>query len=339
MARVLVTGATGFIGRHLVRRLVERGDQVRCLVRCLDHRPLLAGDPLPSAVECVLGDITERESLDRAVAGIETVYHLAGATLVIQLSTFRLVNSRGTRYLAEACARCSVPPTFLYISSLAAAGPSQHYPRREDCPPCPVSEYGRSKLGGERILRTLAGRLPVTVLRPPCVFGPGEPFLLKLLHQARWGIVLRPGHCNFRLSWIYVADLVEAMVLAAERGRRLLPDAVPEDERGVYFVALDERPTVTELANLLAKVIDSRSVWDIRVPALLCWLGAHVNHYRTWLTGRAYWLNSDKIREALAGSWVCDANKAKRELGFVCRTDLMTGLRATVRWYHDQGWL
>src|SRR5215467_2172732 len=121
MARVLVTGATGFIGRHLVRRLVERGDQVRCLVRCLDHRALLAGDPLPSPVECVLGDITVRESLDRAVAGIETVYHLAGATLVIQLSNFRLVNSRGTRYLAEACARCSIPPTFVYISSLAAA--------------------------------------------------------------------------------------------------------------------------------------------------------------------------------------------------------------------------
>jgi nucleoside-diphosphate-sugar epimerase len=336
MARVLVTGATGFIGHHLVRRLVERGYQVRCLVR---RWPLLAGDPLPSAVEYVQGDITVREALDAAVAGVETVYHLAGATLAIHPSTFRRVNSLGTRYLAEACARCSTPPTFVYISSLAAAGPSRQRPRSEDRPSCPVSAYGRSKLGGERNLRKLASRLPATILRPPCVFGPGELYMLKLLQQIRYGIVLRPGHRSFRLSWIYVDDLVEAIFLAAERGQRLLPDADPDDERGVYFVSLDELPTVIELANLLAELMGRRHCWDLRVPALLCWLGACVNDYRALLTGRAYFVNSDKLREALAGSWTCDASKAKRELDFVCRTDLMTGLRTTVRWYHDRGLL
>lgn len=339
MARVLVTGATGFIGQHLVRRLVERGDRVRCLVRKLERgRPLVA-DSLASQVELALGDIQVRESLDGAVAGVETVYHLAGATLPTQRKTFRLVNSQGTRNLAEACARCSPPPTFIYISSLAAAGPSHHCPRQEKDPPCPVSEYGRSKLGGEQSLRTLAGRLPVTILRPPCVFGPGERFLLKLLQQLRWGITLRPGHRCFRLSWIYVADLVEAMILAAERGQRLLPDAVPHDETGVYFVAIDETCTVTEFAALLGEMLDRRNRWDICVPSLLCWLGAYVNDSRTRLFGRTFWLNSDKLREALAGSWICDAGKAKRELGFVCRTDLATGLRATVRWYRDHGWL
>lgn len=336
MARVLVTGATGFIGHHLAQHLVERGDQVRCLVR---RRPLRVGDPLPSAVEYAVGDITVRESLDAAVAGIETVYHLAGATLTVHPSTFRLVNSRGTRHLAEACASCSVPPTFVYISSLAAAGPTHHRPRSEDCPPCPVSEYGRSKLGGERNLRAMAGRLSVTILRPPCVFGPGERFMLKLLHQVRWGFSMRPGHRVFRLSWIYVADLVEAMVLAAERGCRLLPGAAPNDERGVYYVALDTCHTVTGFADLLAEVLDRQKHWDICVPPILCWLGAYVNDCRAQLTGRVFWLNSDKLREALAGSWICDASKAKRELGFVCRTDLMTGLRTTIRWYQDHGWL
>ncbi len=341
MARVLVTGATGFIGRHLVRRLVERGDQVRCLVRNPDRlRAMPIDSPLPSDVEYVRGDVTVRDSLEEAVSGVETVYHLAGATLAIHPCTYRLVNARGTRWLAEACAGRSVPPTFVYISSLAAAGPSRYRPLSEDYPPRPVSDYGRSKLDGERSLRSLAGRLPITVLRPPCVFGPGEPYLLKLLRLARRGIVLHPGLDKSRHSWIYVEDLVEAMVLAAERGRRLVPYADPlRDESGVYFVALDERPTVTELANLMAEAVGSRISWSIRVPLPLCWLGAYINDYRARPVGRAYWLNSDKLREILAGSWICDPSKAKHELGFVCRNDLATGLRATARWYHDRGWL
>ncbi len=339
MARVLVTGATGFIGYHLVRHLLKRGDQVRCLVRNLDQRsPQQGRGPLPSAVECVLGDITSPKQLDEAVASIEIVYHLAGATLAIRSNTFPVVNAWGTRCLAEACARSSTPPTFIYASSLAAAGPSDYRrPLNERCPPRPVSEYGRSKLAGERHLRALAARMPSTILRLPSVLGPAEPYMLKLLGLARRGIIVRPGHRNLHLSWINVVDLVEAMVLAAERGRRLKPNAVSDDETGVYFLAREQPFTASELANLLAEVTDSRINWDICVPALLCWLAAYVNDCRTWLTGRTYWLNSDKLREALAGSWTCDAAKAKRELGLVCPTDLKTTLHSIIRWSRDQG--
>lgn len=340
MARVLVTGATGFIGYHLVRHLVERGDQVRCLVRSLDQRrPQSGRSLLPSAVECVLGDITVREHLDEAVAGIEVVYHLAGATLAIRPNTFRVVNSWGTRCLAEACARCSTPPTFIYTSSLAAAGPSGLRPLSERCPPRPVSEYGRSKLGGERQLRALASRLPATILRPPSVLGPAEPYMLRLLRLAKRGLVLRPGHRNIHLSWIDVADLVEATVLAAQRGQRLKPNAVSDDETGVYFLAHEQPFTASELVNLLTELMDSPNSWHICVPTLLCWLAAYVNDCRTRLTGRTYWLNSDKLREAMAHFWTCDPSKAKHELGFVCRTDLKTTLQCIVRWSRDQGLL
>ena len=333
MARVLVTGGTGFIGRHLVRRLAERGDRVRCLVR----DPRRASVSAAPAVEYVQGDVTASDSLDAAVSGMEVVYHLAGATLPVRRSDYPEVNAEGTRRLAEACTRRENPPVFLYVSSLAAAGPARDdRPLTEDCPPQPVSEYGRSKLAAERYLRGLAGKLPITVLRPPSVFGPGDPYTFKLFRLARWGVMLVPGRRVFRLSWIDVADLIEAMLLAALRGRRL--DSASE-ETGVYFVALDERPTIAELTQLLAETAGRRRLRTFHVPIFLGPLGAYINDLRSRLTGRAYWLNPDKLREAVAGSWICDPSKAKRELGFACQTDLASGLRAASRWYHDHGWL
>ena len=336
MARVLVTGGTGFIGRHLVRRLAERGDHVRCLVRDPRRASATAGPDAP-AVEYVQGDVTVPDSLDDAVSGMDVVYHLAGATLPVRRSDYMEVNAEGTRRLAEACARRENPPVFLYVSSLAAAGPAKDdHPLTEDCPPQPVSEYGRSKLAAEGYLWGLAGKLPITVLRPPSVFGPGDLYTFKLFYLARWGLMFVPGRRVIRLSWIGVADLVEAMLLAAERGRRL---GSASADAGVYFVALDERPNVTELMHLLAEIAGRRRLRVLHVPIFLGWLGAYINDLRGRLLGRAYWLNPDKLREAVAGSWICDPNKAERELGFACHIDLASGLRAASLWYHDHGWL
>jgi nucleoside-diphosphate-sugar epimerase len=336
MARVLVTGGTGFIGRHLVRRLAERGDRVRCLVRDPQRASTSAGPDAP-AVEYIQGDVMVPDALDAAVSGMEVVYHLAGATLPLRRSDYLEVNAEGTHRLAEACARRENPPVFLYISSLAAAGPAKDdHALTENCPPQPVSEYGRSKLAAERYLRALADKLPITVLRPPGVFGPGDPYTFKLFRLARWGLMFVPGRRVFHLSWIGVADLVEAIILAAERGRRL--DSTSADV-GIYFVALDERPNVAELTHLLAEIAGRHRLRVFHVPVFLGRLGAHINDLRSRLTGRGYWLNSDKIREVVAGSWICDPSKAKSELGFACHTDLVSGLRAASRWYHDHGWL
>lgn len=336
MARVLVTGGTGFIGRPLVRRLVEHGDQVRCLVRDPQRASASAGSD-SAEVEYIQGDVTVSAALTEAVSDTEIVYHLAGATLPVRRSDYMEVNAEGTRRLAEACARRQNPPVFVYVSSLAAAGPAKDdHPLTEDCPPQPVSEYGRSKLAAEKYLRELAGKLPITVLRPPSVFGPGDLYTFKLFYLARWGLMFVPGRRVIRLSWIGVADLVEAMLLAAERGRRL---GFGSEDAGVYFVALDERPNVTELTQLLAEIAGRRRLRIFHVPIFLGRLGAHINDLRSRLMGRAYWLNPDKLREAVAGSWICDPSKAKRELGFACHTDLADGLRAASRWYHDHGWL
>lgn len=339
MALALVTGGSGFIGRHLVAHLAERGQSVRCLTRRLDTPP-----GFPPGVERVQCDLATDASLDEALRGVTVVYHLAGATLPTRKRVYWQVNAEGTLRLAEACARQSEPPILVHVSSLAAAGPAwQDQPLREDCSCQPVSEYGRSKLAAERHLRALGDRLPVTILRPPIVFGPWDRYLVRLFRLIRSGINLVPGPMMPRHSWIYVDDLVEAMLLAAERGQRLADPGIDGpnslDDQGLYFVALDEQPTLAEVAYLAAEAQSCRAPRTIHVPRFLCWMGARFNDLRTRILGRTYWLCSDKLREALAGSWICSADKAKRELGFVCRVNLTQGFRITIDWYHDQGWL
>jgi dihydroflavonol-4-reductase len=333
MARVLVTGATGFIGRHLVRHLVKRGDRVRCLIHEKEARVADA--------ECFPGDITLPVTLDRAIREVDVVYHLAGATVVASPHRYKAVNSLGTRHLGEACARLANPPVLVFLSSLAAAGPTiPDQPRREEDAPVPVSEYGRSKLQAEHYLRQVAGRLPITVLRPPGVFGPGDTNLLTLFKIARWGVNFIPGSVDQQLSFIYVDDLVEALPYAAEQGERLLDQGSGLDHaRGIYFVAMEERCSLEGLGGLAANAMGRDAVRPLVIPAWVGKIVTRTNDFLARLTMQPMLLTSDKMSEALAGSWICSSASARRAWGFTCRTRLAEGFQKTVRWYRQQGWL
>jgi nucleoside-diphosphate-sugar epimerase len=332
MARALVTGATGFIGRHLVAVLAERGDRVRCLVR----RPAGEQPFGPLDVEYHRGDVTDAASLAEAVRDVDVIYHVAGATLVRTPKQYMAVNAEGTRHLAAACAGQPRPPKIVYVSSLAAAGPSTpERPRTETDPPAPVSEYGRSKLAAEEHLRAAADRVPATVLRPPGVIGPGDPHNLVLFRAARRGLIAAPGSTAHRLSWIDVDDLARALLLATERGEVLGPDG----GRGVYFVALDEMPTYAELGRLVGAAVGCEHVRAVAAPRALCRAVGRVNDLRVWLTGRPLLLTTDKMREGVAGSWTCSSAKAKRDLGFACRVGLADSFRRMAAWYAERGLL
>jgi nucleoside-diphosphate-sugar epimerase len=333
MPCVFVTGATGFIGRHLVKYLIAQGEQVRCLIH-RNEAPL-------AGVECVRGDITAPETLGSVVQGVDVVYHLAGATRVVSPRCYRPINGLGTRNLGEACACLSNPPTLVYLSSLAAAGPSSpDRPRREEDPPVPVSEYGRSKLMGERFLRRLADRLPVTVVRPPGVFGPGDRNLLPLFKTARLGLNFVPSRIDQRMSLIYVDDLVRSLPRAAAHGERLRGATAGLDHpQGVYFVGMDECPSMVELGNLAGRAVNQGAVRSVPIP---CWLGrivGHANDFVSRLTMQPLLLSSDKMREAVAGSWTCSSEKAKGAWGFACPIELADRLQETVRWYRRHRWL
>ena len=255
MTRALITGATGFMGRHLVRAAVSQGYDVTCLVRTASATKQLDG----LSVRRVCGDVTSRDSLAAAIEGQDVVFHLAGCVKAIQPRRFYEINERGTGNIAEACAARCTPPVLIVVSSLAAMGPSSpERPRQEADPPKPVSHYGRSKLAGESAARKLADRVPTTIIRPPAVFGKGDPATCELYRViARWGIHFVPTWREHRLSLIHADDLANLLLLAVNRGRRL-PGVAQQSLKpgeGCYFAACERDVTFADWGRMIGDAL------------------------------------------------------------------------------------
>ena len=340
MASVLVTGATGFIGYHLCRTLRDRGDDVTCLVRTTSNTQWLE----QLGVALVYGDLTDRSTLLSAVAGKSAVYHAAGCVETTRWRQFFEVNEKGTESMAAICAEQETPPVLVTISSLAAVGPSSGGRlRSEGDPAAPVSAYGRSKRAGEIAAQAYADRVPITVVRPPMVLGEGDRKGLKLFKSiAHYRCHLVPGLVLRRYSVVHVADLVEGILLAGKRGRRLLPACQEEGERadtGCYFLAGREHPTYRELGQMVKAALCRPYVPIVPMPMPIVWLIASTGEIAGRLRGRAPFLNLDKCREVAAGSWVCSPQRAIDELGFSPGPPLVERLRQTIAWYRREGWL
>ncbi|WP_182866670.1 NAD-dependent epimerase/dehydratase family protein [Rhodopirellula sp. JC639] len=335
MANVLVTGATGFIGTQLVRHLSSRGDRVTCLVRSTsDRRGLQAFAP-----QFLVGDLSDRRSLDDAVRDCDVVFNLAGTTKALRQREFEQANVLGPRLLAEACADRDTPPTLVHVSSLAAAGPCNgSTPRTETDDPTPVSDYGKSKLRGEAALLEFAASVPISILRPPIVLGPGDRDGFEMFGGiAKWNLHLVPGFADHLFSVIDVDDLCHALQHVASSGKRVCHNAT--DRRGIYFAAADETPTYAELGQMIGRSLGKQHVWIVRSPSPLIWTIATINSGISRLRGRPHILSIDKAREATAGSWACDATRLRQETGFQPAKTLQERIDETTSWYIDNGWI
>jgi nucleoside-diphosphate-sugar epimerase len=337
MPFALVTGASGFIGGHVAEGLARRGWRVRCLVRD-PARYTLAAD----AVELFTGDVGRPDSLAAAVAGADVVFHLAGLTCALHPGELLAVNCAGTAAVARACRELARPPVLVHVSSLAAAGPTERGSlRREHDEPAPVSNYGRSKRAGELEVEAAAADVPVTVVRPGIVFGErGREMLSMVRPIARFGVHAVPGFVTPPLSLIYVRDLVDLLVSAAEKGRRIAPggQANREPGRGYYFAAVRQYPDYAELGRMIGTAL-GRGVRVLRVPRPFAWTLAGLSEAAARLRGKADIFNLDKIREAVAPSWACSPEAAENDLGFAPSEPLESRLRQTVEWYRREKWI
>ncbi len=316
--KVLVTGASGFIGRRLAGELARRGYEVACLVRRTSLTGPLEGLP----IELVLGDLGDTSSLGRAVTGRDRVFHLAGAVQALDEPAFHKVNVEGTRNLVEACLR-SVPrpDRLVFVSSIAAAGPNpSERPADEDGSPRPVSAYGRSKLEAERVVLAAAAQLPVTVVRPPNVLGPGSKELDQAIRLLRWRIVPAVGDERPRTSLIDVDDLVEALILAAER---------PESRGRTYYVTDGRAYSWPEITSALAEELGVRGP-KVRVPFWVQLLAARLAEAAARRTGRPPRLTRAIVRAGRDGFWIYDGSRIERELGFRPRYGMRDSVRRAV---------
>ena len=333
---VLVTGASGFIGGALVKRLRARGDAVRVLVRRTSQRAHLEA----LGAEVAFGDLLTGEGLESAVHGAHGVVHLAGLTRARDEAAFHRGNAGGTRLLAAAISRMDSPARLVHCSSLAAAGPSpSHRPRTELDEPAPVSWYGRSKLAAEAAVREFAARLPAVIIRPPIVYGPGDRVNLPpLLAMARLGVFVKPGLRRRPFSFIHVEDLCQGLEQALQRGETVTPEDL---SRGVYFVADPDVHTWDGFCAALSHALGrKRPVRMLPVPEALAPAVGRLSEWLGHWTGEQPILNRDKAREMVAEAWTCAPDRAMRELGFNARwAPIQAGLEDAVGWYRAEGLL
>lgn len=324
--KALVTGATGFVGSHLVERLLADGHQVVALVRATSNTRWLEG----LSVERRVASLDDAESLRRAVEGLEWVFHVAGLTRARSERVYMATNAEGTRRLVEAAAQAGSVRRFVHVSSLAAVGPSADgRPLIEDDEPHPLPGYGASKLAGERAVLEFGDRARVTIVRPSAVYGPRDRNFTSLFRTARrLGIAPVVGSKDKKLTLVQVADLVECLALAARSER-----AVGQS----YFVGSGTH-TWGEVVEALGAAL-GRKVRALRVPRPLALLAGELGELKWTLTGRPQILCRRKVRDTLQPHWVCSWQKAEAELGYRPAVGLVEGLARTARWYEEQGLL
>ena len=325
--KALVTGATGFVGGHLVERLLAAGMEVACLMRPTSNPAALDGLP----VERRIASLEDAAALRSAVRGADYVFHAAGLTRGRTLAEYLAVNADGTRRVLEAViADGANLRRFVYVSSLAAAGPAQSpEPPDESAQPHPTDDYGASKLAGERIVLEHAGRLAVTIVRPPAVYGPRDTNLLPLFRLAvrlrRVPIIGKPSK---QAALVYAADLAEGLLLAAQS---------PQAAGRTYYVASGNH-SMSEVVQALCQALNMPPRM-LRVPAMLARLAGEIGQITWALTGRPQIVSRRKVRDMLHPWWTCSWARARAELGYRQAVGLTAGMRLTAQWYVEHGWL
>ncbi len=328
MQTVLITGATGFFGRHLVEYAVEHGIKVIASVRGtstvnwlekLKVPIVFLSLSKPEKLSIELNDITE------AHGHIDVVIHNAGVTQSLKASEYYKVNYELTKNLVIALTSLSSKsPKFIFTSSIAALGPGDPVtfkPICEDDSPHPVTHYGKSKLKAEQFLMN-QDKLSWIIVRPTIIYGPREKNFFKMIQSVNQGMEIYVGSKKQMLSFVYVVDLADIYIRLIEGNF----------SKKVYNVSDGDAYSVVSVNQIIRSILNKKTIsivvpkWGVRLIAYFNEIIGRVKHV-------APILNRDKVNEMEQLNWMCDNSKIVSELGFSPSTKLKEGIKRTINWY------
>lgn len=326
---VLVTGGTGFVGSHFVDKLLAMGYNVRCLVRKTSNLQWLQNKP----VELCYGTLQNKEALAEVVKGVSAVCHIAGVIAAKTEAGYYRGNYVGTKNLLEAIINHNANISrFLHMSSLAAVGPAESLdkPVTEDTPPHPITAYGKSKLAAEQEVLKYRDKLPITIIRPPAVYGPRDAALVALFQTIKRGIVPLIGFREKYVSLVYIDDLVNGSLLAFKN-----PKAIGQ----IYFISSARYYTWEEVGMCVIQSMNKQRYVKIKIPNFVVMTIAGFSEFIGKFSKKPPVFNIDKGRDFIQPFWICSIEKAKTELGYKPSVDIDEGIPRTIQWYQENGWI
>ncbi len=319
-----MTGTTGFIGPHVMERLLADGHELSCLVR-----PGKAYVPVPGVRYCT-GTLDDPASLKPLLEGAQTVVHLAALTRARTEAEFQAVNCDSVERLIDMAK--AVSPAFDHIvamSSLAAVGPSCDCRGVcEDEPPRPLTPYGRSKAALEAMLRRRQGEVSWTALRAPAVYGPGDRDFLEYFKLVLKGWRFVVGKRNV-MSLVYAKNLADAVALCVD---------APAARNEAFFVADEGCYDWDDIGTMIERALGTKAR-RVRVPFWGVWLASLFSSALAPFCRKPPLLNKHKLAEMSQEFWVVSTDKAAKALGYVPRWATGEAFRITAEWYRENGWL
>jgi dihydroflavonol-4-reductase len=323
----LITGASGFIGSHIVESLVNKGHTVRCLLRKTSSTTWLRDLP----IEIAYGDLFDADALKRAVRGVDFVYHSAGLTKAKTEQEYYKANTEGTRNLLNAVVQ-EVPnlKRFVFLSSQTAAGPSPtKVPITEAATPHPITTYGKSKLAAEQECLKAATTIACTIVRPPAVYGPRDKDIFEFFNTMSKGLQPMVGFHEKFISLVHVKDLARGIIMAGES---------PNSVGGTYFISSNGIYGWREIGDVTRRVLGKKAL-RLRIPEAGVYGISAFAEFFSLFSSKPALINFEKARDMVQDYWTCDSSKAGRDFGYKQEISLEAGIGEAIAWYRDQGWL
>lgn len=330
--KILITGASGFIGSFIVEEALRKGFDTWAAVRKSSSKEYLKDE----RINFIELNLSSKAQLIEQLRGhdFDYVVHAAGVTKCLNKQDFHRINTEGTKNLIDAILELQMPlKRFVFVSSLSIFGAikeQQPYDEiRETDTPQPNTEYGRSKLAAEKYLESLGSRVPYIILRPTGVYGPREKDYFMMAKSIKQHSDFAVGYKRQDITFVYVSDVVQAIFLALDKG---------ENGRK-YFLSDGEVYQSTTFSDLIHEELGRP--WWIRItaPVWVLRIITFCGEYIGKMTGKVTALNNDKFNILRQRNWRCDIQPAIDELGYKPTVKLAEGVRRSIKWYKEQGWL